>query len=381
VFTDCEESTTQNNSAIYIGRTIRKVHIQSLTNTRSDLEQINPDILPYIISLMYEFGTRKTVERQLSTWIDAFIISYPFFENDAILDPKKKNYVLVCNTLPLVTNAVRNYPDLFSDEHLVKRFELTIRKWLLQAGTTSSVKNKKQSMFRGTATITAQVTEFDAAPCSGLFTVLNHTPYYSESQTVNMFLFSSMYDWIQNRNAQVEMDPLLEANLTYCLRMINQAESIIHIHDDPSRALFAFSFIEASVIEAIRQVDQICYQHPTLVSKVFPPVKKLFQMFSDMALSKAYRSSYGETLSPYRAKYFNAYKITTAPQQLPQTTNLLQQLEVLSNRKSHIGSVFLALFSFFIRHIHTLVYDPQPLLQVFFTQLFPYYCKSQKDSF
>jgi hypothetical protein len=184
---------------------------------------------------------------------------------------------------------------------------------------------------------------------------------------------SAQQQYAHRQHAPMDNE-LLDTTVQYCLRVVQQAELKYNNNKETAKMLFSSSYIESVLVETIRQLDEICTLYPVVVSKVFPSLKKLFHILCGQrpvlsVQQLQQQQQLLQQLTPSRRKYL----LTKSVKPFKQQPSTLQLLQYHAATRSNTGSLFLTLISFFIHHIHTLVYDPQPLFQTFFNEQFQLY--------
>ena len=104
--------------------------------------------------------------------------------------------------------------------------------------------------------------------------------------------------------------------LKYNLRIMQQSEYLFQIHNDVENV----QYISSVMIEAISQMDILCFRDSNFVNKVFPVLKKIFLTISN-----------------------NGYLLTNC------------------------SLILLECIKFFIHHSYTFIFDPNALIERFFS--------------
>lgn len=167
----------------------------------------------------------------------------------------------------------------FIDQTLVQSINTSIVEFLRTTSTTAYNPNTRgvlQSPARGNVS----VMEIDGSRSRDFFTVLNLAKFYSSDQLLNMATFSILHGWISSivifadgkpTNAGALSVKFKDNVVEYCLRVMEQAalnpmennESIDRAH------------IQLCLMEGICILDLLCICDPSLVSRVYAPLRKI----------------------------------------------------------------------------------------------------------
>ena len=270
--------------------------------------------------------------------------------------------------------AVQRFPNVLDQDQHIRPMEAQFCK-LLTGASLETRKTTSTTLFGMrivSSSASCNVTEVDGTPTRDFFTCMNNSHDYSEDQLLNVSVFSSLYCWLfylyqaqlleirkrQSRDdivsklehyglvhdARIPTEPrpreptnksslighftldeeFREVVISICLRILSQVELDI-VRDGPQQmrlgARYVISeldwmkeFIEGVSMEAVRILDLLCLMDPSLVTRIFPAVKKVY--------------------------------------------------ERTANRQS--GVVFAAVLQFFVNHGQHVIFDVDPVLHHFF---------------
>ena len=270
--------------------------------------------------------------------------------------------------------AVQRFPNVLDQDQHIRPMEAQFCK-LLTGASLETRKTTSTTLFGMrivSSSASCNVTEVDGTPTRDFFTCMNNSYDYSEDQLLNVSVFSSLYCWLfylyqaqlleirkrQSRDdivsklehyglvhdARIPTEPrpreatnksslighftldeeFREVVISICLRILSQVELDI-VRDGPQQmrlgARYVISeldwmkeFIEGVSMEAVRILDLLCLMDPSLVTRIFPAVKKVY--------------------------------------------------ERTANRQS--GVVFAAVLQFFVNHGQHVIFDVDPVLHHFF---------------
>ena len=119
------------------------------------------------------------------------------------------------------------------------------------------------------------VTEIDGTIAREFFTILNNAQSYTEDQSYNIVIFSSLYSWLHNLYLNESSNLFLldrnfmETIITYCLRVIEQSKlkpagQNTHLPIG-STSKPDDSFPDIALQESIRLLDILCSIDSSLV--------------------------------------------------------------------------------------------------------------------
>ena len=271
--------------------------------------------------------------------------------------------------------AVQRFPNVLDQDQHIRPMEAQFCK-LLTGASLETRKTTSTTLFGVriiSSSASCNVTEVDGTPTRDFFTCMNNSYDYSEDQLLNVHIFSSLYCWLfylyqaqllETRKRQSRDDivsklehyglvhgdakgdephnqpqagdksslighftldeEFREVVISICLRILSQVELDI-VRDGPQQmrlgARYVISeldwmreFIEGVSMEAVRILDLLCLMDPSLVTRIFPAVKKVY--------------------------------------------------ERTANRQS--GVVFAAVLQFFVNHGQHVIFDVDPVLHHFF---------------
>ena len=269
--------------------------------------------------------------------------------------------------------AVQRFPNVLDQDQHIRPMEAQFCK-LLTGASLETRRTTSTTLFGVrivSSSASCNVTEVDGTPTRDFFTCMNNSYDYSEDQLLNVHIFSSLYCWLfylyqaqlletrkrqsrddivsklehyglvhgESRGAVSEPRPgdksslighftldeeFREVVISICLRILSQVELDI-VRDGPQQmrlgARYVISeldwmreFIEGVSMEAVRILDLLCLMDPSLVTRIFPAVKKVY--------------------------------------------------ERTANRQS--GVVFAAVLQFFVNHGQHVIFDVDPVLHHFF---------------
>ncbi|CAE7210530.1 AP5Z1 [Symbiodinium natans] len=271
--------------------------------------------------------------------------------------------------------AVQRFPNVLDQDQHIRPMESQFCK-LLTGASLETRKTTSTTLFGVrivSSSASCNVTEVDGTPTRDFFTCMNNSYDYSDDQLLNVHIFSSLYCWLfylyqaqlleirkrQSRDdivsklehyglvhgeapKEVPLNELKKSDksslighftldeefrevvISICLRILSQVELDI-VRDGPQQmrlgARYVISeldwmreFIEGVSMEAVRILDLLCLMDPSLVTRIFPAVKKVY--------------------------------------------------ERTANRQS--GVVFAAVLQFFVNHGQHVIFDVDPVLHHFF---------------
>jgi AP-5 complex subunit zeta-1 len=345
---------------------------------KENLRQYKKNYLAAVLPLLLSLGTQDCYQSNLNNiiyWISA------------------EDYSLRSSTLPAVAHMARKYPTMLQYKKHLKPIETQMLKWLVSASTVSAKPNAAGGLLlKLNISKPIPVTEMDGSPSRDFFTVLNISQLYTEDQVFNIHAFSMLFTWLQllyhNRKNELystikrtksdanlisspvtspggpptdsntsdqndsastptelyRLDFDFQENLIkYCLRVIDQAKIKLPNVDNAAKSLQQTNreVADIAMLESIRVLDSLCSLDEALVPKLFPIMKKLFNIIKARSAAETTNTS--------------------------QTSNSSQLTLSYSPAIERIGGLIdLALLQFFLNHSEKVVYDPEPLFRSYF---------------
>jgi hypothetical protein len=367
LFNVLEEEKTSLRIRVLCAFILNHVPISNYPIFKENLRQQKKNYLTLVLPLLLCFGTQDFLSTNLS---------------NLIMWASSEDYQLHNVTLPLLTHIVRRAPSIFSYQKHIKILETQMVKWLLNASTVSAKQSAAANLLlKLNISKPLPVTELDDSVARDFFTVLNNSKLYTEDQIFNVYTFSMLYTWLHylycttttSRNSdksdktseqmatQMNIDNDLtresqqtgtlketatifkldsefqETIVKYCLRVIEQSKAKLLPTDVTSEKSTSSSnrdLADAALIECIRILDLLCKSDTALIARLFPTMKKLFNIANTRVASETELSSQPANVSAVIDKYG--------------------------------GHIDLALLQFFLNHSEAVVYDPEPLFRNFF---------------
>jgi len=257
-------------------------------------------------------------------------------------------------TLPSLLIIARYHSILLKSINHIKPLESQLSDYLSKANLINDQKNSKSFFSKLTSNDTISELDGSVAKPGDLFTVLNTSQQYSDELISNVHAFSGLYSWLytiydsqlkDSTESSSEDKKLNERNsipnglkesiITYCQRLIDQSK-LKQSNQTNSASNIRMGIVtqsspignntisninedilpEVCLMECIRIFDLLCLMDNSLVPRLFPVIKKMFNMNS-----------------------------------------------LRSN-----ATIFLALLQYFINHSDVAVYDPEPVFRVFFEE-------------
>jgi AP-5 complex subunit zeta-1 len=117
------------------------------------------------------------------------------------------------------------------------------------------------------------VTEIDGTIAREFFTILNNAQPFSDEQSYNISIFSSLYSWLNSLYAGGVIESTasgLDKNfqeiiINYCLRLMEQSKLKPVQQTAQQQSKMDEAFSEIALLESIRILDLLCLMDSSLV--------------------------------------------------------------------------------------------------------------------